>query len=91
MCYLPLLSNVFRPSETIAQRESDHLSRIAVLDYEVRRLRESEALSSKVADLEHHVRVLKKSIELAHEEAKPVKAAKTQVRQKLELVQIEML
>jgi len=61
------------------------------LDLEVQKLWEFAILTSKLADLEHDVHVLNKSIELAQEETRLATKAKAQARQEMELAQREML
>ena len=71
--------------------EAEHLARIAVLESEVQRLQELVALPSRLASLEHDAIFLRKSIELAQDEAKLANEAKNQARLDMEMAQKGML
>ena len=66
-------------------REVEHLARIASLESEAQRLQELGALPSKLASLKHDVIFLKKSVELAQEEAKLANKAKAQARHDMKI------
>ena len=61
------------------------------MESKVERLRGLEALFSKLANLEHSVHILNKSVELVQEEAKLANEAEAQAREDLELAQKSML
>ena len=61
------------------------------MESKVQRLQEFKALPSKLASLEHDAIFLKKSVELAQEEAKLANEVEAQARQDMEMAQKGML